>query len=127
MNKIKNRFAVICMLLCLQFSYAQDSLKLSHQEFLNIVKNYHPLAFKYQLQNQIAKAEITQARGNFDPVIAGKLGEKNIDGTNYYRRQVSIIALREASILSPVLRSITASAPASMAAASFSSSGCGSG
>ncbi|WP_028122341.1 TolC family protein [Epilithonimonas tenax] len=87
MKKIKNRFAVICMLLCLQFSYAQDSLKLSHQEFLNIVKNYHPLAFKYQLQNQIAKAEITQARGNFDPVIAGKLGEKNIDGTNYYQQK----------------------------------------
>jgi len=71
----------------MQFSYAQDSLKLSHNEFLNIVRNYHPLAFKYQLQNKIAAAEITKARGNFDPVIAGKLGEKNIEGTKYYEQK----------------------------------------
>jgi len=87
MKKLKNKFPFILFLLCIQFSYAQDSLKLSHQEFLNIVKNYHPLAFKYQLQNKIANAEITKARGNFDPVIAGKLGEKNIDGTKYYEQK----------------------------------------
>lgn len=87
MIKLRDRLSVILILFCLQFSYAQDSLKLSHQEFLNIVKNYHPLAFKYQLQNQIATAEITKSRGNFDPVIAGKLGEKNIDGTKYYEQK----------------------------------------
>ena len=87
MIKPRDRFTFILILFCLQFSYAQDSLKLSHQEFLNVVKNYHPLAFKYQLQNQIATAEITRAKGNFDPVIAGKLGEKNIDGTKYYEQK----------------------------------------
>jgi outer membrane protein TolC len=87
MKKLKNKFPFILFLLCMQFSFAQDSLKLSHQEFLNIVKNYHPLAFKYQLQSKIANAEITKARGNFDPVIAGKLGEKNIDGTKYYEQK----------------------------------------
>lgn len=87
MVKLKDRLSLVLMLFCLQFSFAQDSLKLSHQEFLNVVKTYHPLAFKYQLQNQIANAEITRARGNFDPVIAGKLGEKNIDGTKYYEQK----------------------------------------
>lgn len=87
MKKANNIFLVFVTLFCIQFSFAQDSLKLSHQEFLNIVKNYHPLAFRYQLQNKIANAEITKARGNFDPVIAGKLGEKNIDGTQYYKQK----------------------------------------
>ncbi|SIQ55391.1 Outer membrane protein TolC [Chryseobacterium sp. RU37D] len=87
MKSIKNKFSALLVLVCIQFSFAQDSLKLSHQEFLNIVKNYHPLAFRYQLQNKIANAEITKARGNFDPVIAGKLGEKNIDGTKYYEQK----------------------------------------
>ena len=80
MKSLKIKFSALLILFSVQ-SFAQDSLKLSHQEFLNIVKNYHPLALKYQLQNKIANAEITKARGNFDPVLAGKLGEKNIDGT----------------------------------------------
>lgn len=87
MKSLKIKFSALFILFSVQFSFAQDSLKLSHQEFLNIVKNYHPLALKYQLQNKIANAEITKARGNFDPVLAGKLGEKNIDGTKYYEQK----------------------------------------
>lgn len=87
MKKVNKLFSIFLILFSLQFSFAQDSLKLSHQEFLNVVKNYHPLAFKYQLQNKIANAEITKARGGFDPVLAGKLGEKNIDGTHYYKQK----------------------------------------
>ena len=60
---------------------------MSAKEFISIVKNYHPLAIKYQLQNKIAASEITLARGNFDPVLGGKLGEKNIDGIQYYRQR----------------------------------------
>ena len=82
-----NKGIFVFFVLLSQLVFAQDSLKLSHQEFLNIVKKYHPLAFKYQLQNRIAQAEITKARGNFDPVLEGKLGEKNIDGTQYYSQK----------------------------------------
>ena len=45
------------------------------------------MALKYQLQNKIAQSEITKARGNFDPILGGKLGEKNIDGVQYYRQK----------------------------------------
>ncbi|WP_169305059.1 TolC family protein [Pedobacter cryotolerans] len=69
----------------MHFSHAQYTLKLSHQEFLAVVKNYHPLAFRYRLQNQIAQAEIQSARGNFDPTLAAKQGSKTIDGTKYYK------------------------------------------
>ncbi|GGC52854.1 transporter [Pedobacter quisquiliarum] len=68
-----------------QVVVAQDTLRLSHGEFLAIVKQYHPLAFKYRLENQIAKAEVQQARGYFDPVLSAKDGKKTIDGVDYYQ------------------------------------------
>lgn len=82
-----NKIFLLAFVLFFSLNFAQDSLKLSSAEFINVVKNYHPLALKYQLQNKIAEAEITRARGGFDPVLAGKLGEKNIDGTNYYKQK----------------------------------------
>lgn len=63
----------------------QDTLRLSHSEFLAIVERYHPLAFRYRLQTDIADAEILRARGNFDPVLEGKTGAKTIDGVDYYQ------------------------------------------
>ena len=67
------------------FSFGQDTLRLAHDESLAIVKNYHPLAFRYQLQNRIAADEIQKARGNFDPLASPKSGAKTIDGLNYYK------------------------------------------
>lgn len=85
--KKQNRIFILAFLLLSSLNFAQDSLKISAAEFINIVKNYHPLALKYQLQNKLAEQEITRARGGFDPVLAGKLGEKNIDGTKYYEQK----------------------------------------
>ncbi|MEG0761559.1 TolC family protein [Chryseobacterium sp.] len=85
--KKQNKILLLPFLLFFTLGFAQDSLKISSVEFVNVVKNYHPLALKYQLQNKIAEAEITKARGGFDPVLAGKLGEKNIGGTKYYEQK----------------------------------------
>lgn len=85
--KKQNRIFILAFLLLFSLNFAQDSLKISAAEFINVVKNYHPLALKYQLQNRLAEAEITRARGRFDPVLAGKIGEKNIDGTKYYEQK----------------------------------------
>jgi len=86
MKKVNKVFLVLVLLIS-HFSFGQDSLKISSSEFISVVKNYHPLALKYQLQNKIALEEITRARGGFDPVLAAKLGEKNIDGTRYYEQK----------------------------------------
>lgn len=83
----QNKLLFIVFFLLFQYNKAQDSLMISAQEFLEVVKNYHPMALKYQLQNKIAQSEITKARGSFDPVLEGKLGEKNIDGIQYYRQK----------------------------------------
>lgn len=84
--KNPNRTFLIIILFCLSgFSFGQDTLRLSHNEFLAIVKNYHPLAFRYRLQNRIAADEIQKAMGSFDPLVNGKNGAKTIDGLNYYK------------------------------------------
>ena len=84
--KRQNRIGFLLLLLLLsQLSLAQDTLSLSYDGFMGIVKQYHPLAFRYRLQNKIAEAEVSSARGNFDPVLAAKNGSKTIDGENYYK------------------------------------------
>lgn len=66
---------------------AQEPLKLSSKEFMSIVKTYHPLAYRYRLENQIAEQQVTAARGSLDPVLSGKLGEKDIKGIPYYNQK----------------------------------------
>jgi outer membrane protein TolC len=78
-------YILLALLLCsAHWSVAQDTLYMTHKEFLAIVSNYHPLMFRYKLQNEIAAAEVQQARGGFDPQLNGKKGAKTIDGVNYY-------------------------------------------
>jgi outer membrane protein TolC len=86
MKNLNKTWIIFLLWSVAQVSAAQDTLRLSHPEFLSIVKKYHPLAFKYRLQNNIAEAEVLKARGNFDPVVDAKKGEKTIDGTNYYEQ-----------------------------------------
>lgn len=83
--KKRNKISILLFLLCVtQLSLAQDTLLLSHKQFMSIVRKYHPLAFKYRLENDRAKAEVLKARGSFDPVINAKDGSKTLDGIDYY-------------------------------------------
>lgn len=84
--KISYRFILFFLIICaVKSTFGQSALQLSHEEFLAAVKSYHPLAFRYRLQNEIARAEISKARGNFDPVVEAKNGAKTIDGIDYYK------------------------------------------
>lgn len=85
MKKRNKSVVTFFMFFCTFFVFGQDTLRMSHKEFISIVKSYHPLAYSYRLQNQIAEAEIQKARGNFDPMLDGKNGSKTIDGTQYYK------------------------------------------
>lgn len=62
-----------------------EALRLSHEEFIAAVKKYHPLVLRSVSETQIAIANVQQAKGNFDPMLDGKIGSKTIDGTNYYK------------------------------------------
>jgi outer membrane protein TolC len=85
MEKRSRISLLLPFLLLAQLSSGQDTLRLSHDGFMAIVKQYHPLAFRYRLQNNIAEAEVSSARGNFDPILSAKDGSKTLDGENYYK------------------------------------------
>jgi outer membrane protein TolC len=67
--------------------FAQQEL--SPDEFLNAVRNYHPVIKQAALGVKIAGAEITQSRGAFDPVLDFDQQDKKFDGTEYYDRQIT--------------------------------------
>ena len=83
-----SRLKYISLLLCLAIETAangQDSLrKLSSSQVMEIVKRYHPVAKQADLLIEKAKADITVAKGMFDPVLQHETAQKTFDGTAYY-------------------------------------------
>ena len=57
---------------------------LSQQEYVDIIKKYHPTAKKVALVIQQAQAELIKSRGGFDPYLAAKYQNKDFGGINYY-------------------------------------------
>jgi outer membrane protein TolC len=64
---------------------AQDSLKtLSASQLMEIVKQFHPVARQADIFIAKAKADVTIARGMFDPILKNDWAQKTFDGTDYY-------------------------------------------
>lgn len=82
----KKSKCLLFMLLFLQYICpAQDTtFTLSKDEFLSIVKTYHPVIKQAGLQVKRAAAEVQAARGAFDPGIDVGLDRKTFDGKLYY-------------------------------------------
>ncbi len=59
----------------------------TEQEFINVIKKYHPVAKQAVLDVKIAEAEITSGRGYFDPVLTMDNARKELDGIKYYNQQ----------------------------------------
>ncbi|MDN3594803.1 TolC family protein [Zunongwangia endophytica] len=54
------------------------------QEFLAMVKRYHPIVAQANLDLSAAEAKLLKSRGAFDPKLEGGVKEKNFKGTEYY-------------------------------------------
>ncbi len=66
-------------------SKANDTLRyLSEEEFIHIVRSYHPVAKQAQLMVDRAKAELTASRAGFDPAFYLQTDRKTFDGKTYY-------------------------------------------
>jgi outer membrane protein TolC len=65
-------------------SLALAQEKLAYDEFIHIVRKYHPVAQQAYLQTDIARAELLSARGAFDPSAYFNKTEKQFDGKQYY-------------------------------------------
>ncbi len=68
------------------FCHAQDTANkiLSPEGFIAIVKQFHPIIKQANISIEKAKADITTARGGFDPSVYLNSDQKTFDGKNYY-------------------------------------------
>ena len=81
-------FASILLLLIFFIkSSGQDTVNfktLSPEDFINIVKQFHPVIKQANINIEKAKAGITVARSGFDPLVYLNTEQKTFDGKNYY-------------------------------------------
>ena len=93
MNPVKY-ITFIIPLLFIAPAKAQDSLRtFSAQQAMEIVKQFHPVARQADIFIEKAKADITIAKGMFDPYLKNESAQKTFGGTDYYyynRSELSI-------------------------------------
>ena len=93
MSSLKYIISLIALLSCMSAS-AQDSLKvISAQQVMEIVKQFHPVARQADIFIEKSKAEVTAARGMFDPYLQNSTAQKTFGGLDYYyynRPEISI-------------------------------------
>lgn len=66
--------------------FSQEKFKtLSANQVLEIVKKNHPVAKQASILIEKAKADVTIARGGFDPLLYNSNAQKTFDGTDYYQ------------------------------------------
>lgn len=83
----------LTFLCCIQL-YGQDTIKtLNAEQFLNIVKQYHPISQKAKINIKIAKAEVLNSRSAFDPILSHYTAQKTFNNTNYYNYSASEITI----------------------------------
>jgi outer membrane protein TolC len=81
----KNNWLLILLLGLSQVVLGQDSLSvLNSEQLLLLVKKYHPVARQAQIGVLQSNANVTLARGAFNPIIGGYLAQKNFSQIEYY-------------------------------------------
>ena len=81
----KNNWLLLFMIGLSQALLAQDSLAvLNSEQVLLLVKKYHPVARQAQIGVLQSDANVTLARGAFNPIIGGYLAQKNFSQIEYY-------------------------------------------
>ncbi len=82
---IMKKYLFFFFILLFRLAIAQDSSQVfSYEEFLGMVKEFHPIAYAAELQNQEGKAKLLKAKGGFDPKLAGEIRQKYYSGKQYY-------------------------------------------
>jgi len=79
-----NRLIVIMLLLNSSSLIAQQDVVFTQQEYIDIVREGHPISYQAALLADMADGVERMARGGFDPKVEGQWDQKSFKGTNYY-------------------------------------------
>ena len=81
-----NRTFLIALLFLpmLQYGQTQDSIVLNFEEYLQMVKTFHPVVRQARLKADLGDAELLKARGGFDPKIEANYDRKDFKDTRYF-------------------------------------------
>lgn len=83
--KLKQFLLAISVLTYSTLSGQQLSKTLHAEAVLEVVRQFHPVVKQANISVDKSKAEILNARGNFDPVLNTYFAEKTFNGVNYYK------------------------------------------
>jgi len=86
--KLKNKYSFIVILVLIaskSIGQVDTTTKFSFTNFLQLVKQNHPLAKQANLITKSAAASVLIARGNFDPKLFYEFNNKFFDSKTYYR------------------------------------------
>jgi outer membrane protein TolC len=78
---------LICFCLLFSVCCAAQNKIFTEEEFVAVVKKYHPLALQAAIDIRIAQAGVTISRSPFDPVVTADNGRKDFEGINYYNQR----------------------------------------
>jgi outer membrane protein TolC len=73
---------------------AQESQRLSFEDYMQWVQDYHPIAIQADLNPRLGQMEVRKARGGFDPMVYGNLDKKEFNQSTYFEK-------REAGLVVP--------------------------
>lgn len=76
----------ICFFVISNLLQAQktDSLIIKLSQFLQTVKEHHPIAYQASLKQSEAELYLKKARGGFDPILKGNAAQKYFENKKYY-------------------------------------------
>jgi len=89
MKLISKLFFTLLLSTGLLTAQNSDTTLLTADEFLELVKDNHPLSMQARLINDKAYAEKLKASGSFDPKLFSENSQKYFDDKTYYRLQTS--------------------------------------
>jgi outer membrane protein TolC len=81
--------SLILSILILSAFNASSQKIFTEEEFIAVVRKFHPVVKQAAIDVKIAGAQVTATRGIFDPVLRYDNGQKEVDGNLYYDASVA--------------------------------------
>lgn len=81
---MRNKIFITLICFFTSISFAQIDSILTLNQFLSLVKFYHPISKQAYLVGDLGRANLLQSRGGFDPYITSSFNQKRFDEKAYW-------------------------------------------